>query len=124
MPILIFTLILGVSLGHLIFLFNKTDFVIEYGSKLGLQGYLKSEEYETWKSDNDINHDYPIFLRERFKTFGGRLVGCPFCLITFLSVWLSLLSWSLWFPLVALAAAGVGSIIYMVETWLYKSIFS
>lgn len=124
MELLIFTLLLGLSLAHFTFIFNHTDFVVEYATLLGHADTVKAAEYEEWKEKNDIEYGYPMFLRETHNCFYTRLLGCPFCLITFLSIPLSLFSASFWFPFVAFAAASIGSVVYLITKLLHKKISS
>ncbi len=124
MNTLLFTLLLGLALGHLVFLINRTDFIAEYSKKFFGEEKLMIRQYEDWKVANNIEIGYPIFIRETFPTFYGRLFGCPFCLVTFCSMILSPLSLSFYFILCGFAAAGIGSILYLIENLLYKKNFS
>lgn len=124
MELLSFTLLLGAALGHFAFIFTKTDFVVEYAKVFGLRGLFSVDAYEEWKDKNDTYLGYHVYLREHHKTFWGRLVGCPFCLMTFLSVLLSLLSASWWFLLIGFAAAGIASLLYLLLVLLYDKNFS
>lgn len=80
MPLTFFCL--AISIGYLVFLLNYTDFVAEYG-KLANR-YLKLDEYQKWKEGGGFG--YPVFIREKYNTFWGRMFGCPYCLISFSSM--------------------------------------
>lgn len=78
-------IILGVSIGTLVFLLFHTDFILEYSKLLGFGGHFR--RYETWRRSKE-NESYflPIYLREEFQGFWPRLLGCPICLSIFLSL--------------------------------------
>lgn len=120
MSLLTFTLLLGLALGHFVFICYHTDFIFEYGSKLGLSKLLKLKEYKDWCARNELDYGYPIFLRETFKGFWFRLIGCPFCLATFLSMTFSLFSSTWAFPMIGLAAGGIASFWYLLINLLFK----
>lgn len=120
----IFTLLLGLAVGHFIFILNRTDFVTEYAKAFHLEKEFFVAEYEAWKEKENLEHGYPIFIRETFNTFWGRLIGCPFCLATFSSLALSIFSGSWLFLLVGLAAAGIASTYYLAVNLLYSKNFS
>lgn len=120
MDLLFFTLLLGLALGHFAFIFNQTDFVFEYGSRLGLSKILRLKEYLVWKENNNMDHGYPMFLRETYPNFWTTLMGCPFCLVTFLSMLFSLITLSYLFPFVGLAAGGIASFVYLKLNSLYQ----
>ena len=111
----LYILSLGVSVGHLVFLMFNTNFIAEYGKLLRLSGLLKLNEYKEWASKpGNEGQYYPIFFRETRNSFIGRLVGCPYCLITFLCVLLAL-------PL-GLVAGALGTLIYQSEHILYRAL--
>lgn len=112
---LLYSILVGVSVGHLAFIAHKTDFIAEYGKLLKLTNILNLEAYESWRKikGNEDCH-YPVFLRETKNSFVSRLIGCPYCLITFLSLLLTL-------PL-AFVTATLGTLTFQIETKLYKEI--
>jgi hypothetical protein len=126
MDLLTFTLLLSLAIGHSVFLYNKTDFISEYGGLFCRKWFL-CDEYETWKRKEGAAHGYPIFIRERFVGFWSRLQGCPFCLITFISFWPSIvcaLGLGSAQPLIiALGAPPIASMWFLLESWFYKNIF-
>ena len=106
---------LGVSVGHLVFLLNHTDFVLEYGRLLHLQRFLSLDEYGLWKQkEENCSCYFPVFIREKYKTFSGRLVGCHYCLTCFICVLLA-------GPL-GLVSAALGSVLYGLEALIHKKI--
>ncbi len=119
-----FTLLAALALGHLVFLFNYTNFVSEYAALLGLGKLFLVKEYHEWLKAESTDHGYNVFIRERFpNSFFARLVGCPFCLITFLSVFC--LSWigGFFFLVYGFSIASLATITFLVEKLLYKKIF-
>ena len=104
---------IGVSVGHLIFLVNYTEMVLEYGKLLRLTKVLSLGEYEQWKNlaDNE-SYGFPVFFREKYRNFLGRLVGCHYCLITFICI---LVTGPLGF-----VSAAIGSVLYGIELFLHK----
>lgn len=116
----LFTLLLGATVAHLVFLLFFTDFVAEYGKVLNLDKLLKLDEYKNWKVRENIEVGYPIFVRETFSGFFPKLLGCPFCLITFFSLVLSVFALSFYFIFVGFAAAFLATILFLVEKTLYK----
>ncbi len=124
MELLSFTLLLGLAVGHFVFIFTKTDFVVEYAKQFGLGPFFDASQYEEWKNLSHDNEGYHVYLRETYHNFWSRLVGCPFCLTTFSCVALSVLSFSFWFLLIAFASAGIASLLYLALILLYKQKFS
>jgi hypothetical protein len=127
MNLILFTLWLGTSIGYLVFLLFKTDVVLEYGKLLKLTKPLRLDEYEAWraKPDNEPYY-YPIFYRENFKPgFWTRLVGCPYCLIGFSSVWASvlcgILALNAKFAVLGLSGGAVATILFLFLKSLSKS---
>ena len=84
----LYSVIAGLGLGYFTYCWNETHFVTEYGNLLGLGGLLLTKEFEQFKKET-VCEKYPVFLRERHNSFWTRLLGCPFCLIGFLSLLIS-----------------------------------
>lgn len=79
MPFTTFFL-LAISVGFFVFLLYYTEVAAEYGWPL--KKLLKLDEYKDWKENNQ-GAGYPVFLRESYNCFWTRMVGCPYCIITF-----------------------------------------
>lgn len=134
---LLFFILLSIGIGHLVFLLNKTDFLTEYGGLLGLNRFLQKDAYAKWKVDNKLEHGYPMFIREKYHTFWSKLFGCPFCLGTFLSVFLGLcygivtVCYGGWvfllglpvYLLLGVAFGGVACVTFLLESYFYKELF-
>ena len=105
----------GVAVGFLCFLFYFTDVIAEYGEKLGFSRLLRLKEYRRWKADN-MDSYYPYFLRSAHHSFWTRLIGCPFCLITWLSLPELIRSFSIY---LWLTCAALGSACFLILRLLY-----
>ncbi len=123
MTLLIFTLLASLSIGYLVFLCNKTDFILEYGNLLRLGKFLKASEYEEWKKVNELDYGYPVFIREKYSNFFSRLFGCPFCLITFISMGVSTFLWVWYCFAIGLAIGGLASLFFLLISFFYKKTF-
>ena len=114
---LLFTLCIGLSLGHLVFILFHTDAFEEYARVFKIPCMLT--EYAVWKNKN-VGY-YPQFIRERYSGFWSKLFGCPFCLSTFSAVVVSIIVGSC---ASALPAAYIACVSYLVELALYNKNFS
>ena len=65
----------------------KSDAFVEWIKLFGLGKFIKYQEFLDAKLDNFII-TYPLFLKMKYPFFIFKLIGCPLCLGT----WLSLLS--------------------------------
>ena len=79
---------LAVSLGFLVWLLYFTDFIFSYASLFGFERFFSG--YSAWRTQNPKFY-FPVYFREsfggsRFKDWLAKLIGCPFCLITFVSL--------------------------------------
>jgi hypothetical protein len=102
----------SISLGFLVFLINKTEFIYEYGKLLwDFSSYLK------WKEANDGG--FPVYIRENYDSFFSRMFGCPYCLITFSSVFVHLVFSSVF---LFLAGAFVSTVVWGLCTLLYFAV--
>lgn len=124
--LILFTLLGSICLGHFVFLFFKTDFVVEYGKLLGLSKFFHEEEYRAWQVHNI--EGYPVFIREKYPNFWGHLVGCPLCLPSFISWWSGILwalaTFTLWPVIIGGAVGGLAVTFYLSLNWLYNKNFS
>lgn len=120
---LIFFTLVATSISHFVFLFYNTDFLVEYGRAFKLINLLKIKEYESWLAipDNqgEFGH-YPYFFRETYTGFWPHLIGCPFCLITFISMIVSVFTFSPAFILIGLSLAYTSTILFIIEKLFYK----
>lgn len=73
----------------------KTEAVLEYGSVI-CPNLLKINEYKTWHKEN-LELDYLDFLAVNYNSFFIRLVSCPYCLSTWMSVLFSIFCGNLFF---------------------------
>lgn len=120
---LLFTLLLGAALGHLYFILLKTDFIVEYAKLLHISKLIDLDNYIKWQENNNYHgNGWPLFIRERYNNFPAKLIGCPFCFITFSALIISIM-WGWWFLLIGLSSAAIGSIVFMIELWLYENIY-
>ncbi len=108
--------LLAISIGYLTFILNYTEFVAEYG-KVAPRFFLL-DEYSEWKQENE-QFGYPVFIREKFPNFWGRLVGCPYCLVTFSNLVLQSLFVS---PLLFLVGAFVSVLCWAACTLIYFTV--
>ena len=116
---ILFAWISGVSLSYLTFIWFQTTFIVDYAILFRLGKLVKAKEWEAYVQ---INSDpkYPYFLRESYKCWFTKLIGCPFCIIGFLSLFLSfLVAW--WSSFVIAFVAAVGFLLLML---LYKNVYS
>jgi hypothetical protein len=89
-------IILGISIGSLVFLLHKTDFIFEYSSFfiriLGLSSFFKLDHYKNNKTiDCESYFEFICFINATNKGFFGficRLLSCGICLNCFLSLFL------------------------------------
>lgn len=119
-----FTLLAGLALGHLVFLFTTTNFVTEYANLFGLGHWFLVKEYHEWLEKNNLEYGYHQFLRERWpNSFWAKLLGCPFCLITFIGLFI--LGWigGIFFILFGFAIATLATFVFLLEKLLYKKNF-
>jgi len=105
----------GVAAGFVCFLLYFTDVIAEYGKKLGFSRFLRLEEYRKWKLDN-MDSYYPYFLRSTYNSFWIRLIGCPFCLIAWISLPELIHSFSIY---LWLDCAAFGSACFLILRLLY-----
>ena len=66
----------------------NTDVVVEYGSLFRLRKLLKIGDFESERI-NAFKMTYPIFLNLNYSNFIVKVLACPICLNT----WLSILSY-------------------------------
>lgn len=63
----------------------KTDFVLEYGRVLGLRKLLAIDRYE-----NSLQYNpkltYQLFIATNYNKFFHKLINCPVCLATWVSI--------------------------------------
>ncbi len=119
-----FTLLAGLALGHLVFLFTTTNFIVEYAHLFRLDRWFLVKEYHQWLDEKNLDYGYHIFLRERYpNSFWAKLLGCPFCLITFIGLFI--LGWigGVFFILFGFAIATLATLTFLVEKLLYKKNF-
>lgn len=120
-PIL-FTPFVGAGLAFLVFLFFKTDFVYEYFTLFKLNKYFKNlpaADYEAWKEkDENFGHYLPVYIRTHYNSFWSRLLGCPICLISFLSLGAAPFINVFYFPIIGF----FGLLSYTILVGLYKKI--
>jgi hypothetical protein len=92
-------IILGISIGSLVFLLHKTDFIFEYSSFfiriLGLSSFFKLDYYKNNKTiECESYFEFICFINATNKGFFGficRLLSCGICLNCFLSLLYSFL---------------------------------
>jgi len=92
-------IILGISIGSLVFLLHKTDFIFEYSSFfiriLGLSSFFKLDYYKNNKTiECESYFEFICFINATNKGFFGficRLLSCGICLNCFLSLLCSFL---------------------------------
>lgn len=90
---IMYSLIAGLGVGYFIYIWNETHFLKEYAVLLRVQRFFKIKEFEQFEIKTACDQ-YPVFLRERYNSWFTRLLGCPFCLIAFLSLIIScVISW-------------------------------
>jgi hypothetical protein len=63
----------------------KTDFVLEYGKLFRLNKFLGIDKYYEKKKFN-LDLTYYLFVATSYKGFFIRLISCPICLTTWLSI--------------------------------------
>ena len=109
-------LLKGVAAGFVCFLLYFTDVISVYGEKLKLSHFLKLKEYHVWRATTDTDLLYPIFIRCHSKSFWAKLIGCPFCIITWLALFELIESFSIarW-----LTCAALGSACFLILRLLY-----
>ena len=108
------------------FLWLMTTFVLEYGSLLGLSRFLKKAEWEKFNNEASGEGKYPYFLRGEYPCFLTRLLGCPYCLLTFVSMCISLFDWQDFGLLIqeGLCRAGLAIFIHSVFQLLHKKVYN
>lgn len=87
-------IILGISIGSLVFLVQKTDFIFEYSKffieALGFSSFFKLEHYKNNKSiECESYFEFICFInaaKDNFFGFLCRLLSCGICLNCFLSL--------------------------------------
>ena len=63
----------------------KTDFVLEYGKMFGLRRILAIDSFEKALEFNP-KLTYQLFVAMNYNRFFHRLVNCPVCLATWVSI--------------------------------------
>lgn len=125
-PTISITLYTALIWAQFYFLCAKTHFIEEYSTLLGQRARLRIDDFKVWEETNP-GQSYFVYLRCTREGWLYRLLGCPFCLITFGSVAtfaaLGLLKLSLWFWLFSLAPAFIGCISYLLIIWIYSKVF-
>jgi len=116
------SLSLGLGLGYFIFIWFETHFVVEYFWWLSV---VKFKEWEVYSS-TDLLAKYPYFLREKYPCWLTRLLGCPFCFIGFVSLWVCLIE--LFIRGISdfvyyLTVPAVAALSFLVMELLYKNIY-
>ena len=116
------SLSLGLGLGYFIFIWFETHFVIEYFWWLPV---IRFKEWEAY-SYSDPFAKYPHFLREKYSCWVTRLLGCPFCFIGFVSLWICLIE--LFIRGISdfvyyLTVPAVAALSFLVMELLYKNIY-
>lgn len=106
----------GLALGFACFLLYFTDAISVYGEKLKLSRFLRLREYHVWKNSVEANLYYPVFIRCHSHSFWAKLIGCPFCVITWGALFELIESFSIyrW-----LACAALGSACFLILRLLY-----
>ena len=77
----------------------KTEAWVEYCKLLKLDFISKYINYE-FKKTNDVSLEYIQYIRQYHDCFFVRLITCPICLSIWLSIILSIITWSLPFILI------------------------
>lgn len=63
----------------------KSDAFVEWMKLFGLSKYIKYQQYLDAKFEN-VSITYPLFLKLKYPRFIFKLLGCPLCLGTWLSI--------------------------------------
>lgn len=109
----------GSFLSFFTFIWFQTDFVVQYAKLFGLGRLVKENEWKKYQ-ETDRDPKYPHFLRENYECWFTHMVGCPFCLIGFLSLWFSLaIKWWV-FGLIAF----IGTFGFLLLMSMYNYVYS
>ena len=71
----------------------KSEAILEWGTLFGLSKILKEDEFKREKINQiPLEITYPMFLRINYNCFITKMISCPLCLSTWLSIIFTLLS--------------------------------
>lgn len=95
------SLLLSCSKAFLLILWFETTVVAHYAKLLKLNKLLKTDEFlEARKEDDDL--DYSLFLYRKKPGFLTKLISCPICVTTWLSILSSFIVGAQYFGFLAL----------------------
>lgn len=81
------------SISFILLIWFKSEAILEWGTLFRLSKLLKEEEFKKQKINQiPLEITYPMFLRINYNCFITKMISCPLCLSTWLSIIFILLS--------------------------------